>query len=359
VSEREGEEENDDPHGITRLFGREILDRSRHHQDRLIGHAFQYWRRRGFPYPQLTRIEREKEFLRLSALRPDELIQSGVVQTVTVGLRLANSFHPGLWEVPAGRHAKAPIDHFENDETLRKLLSRAPNFWPDRRCWNAQCVRSVLRIYGGGRVSNFRPAAARGIISRYSGAGSVVLDFSAGFGGRLLGCLTLNRRYAGIEPATAQMQGLREMASTLRSLTSTPVELIKGCAEDVMPRLERSSVDLIFSSPPYFKVERYSLEPTQSYCRYPTYDAWKDRFLYPVLIASHRLLKPGGLLIINLADTSRHPIATDMIAMASRLYRRRRVLQLLMHSRPEQRSARTGIAYRWEPVFILQKTRGS
>jgi len=354
VNERGREEEGDDSH-ITRLFGREILNGSRRQQGSWIELAFQYWRGHGFPYPQLTRLEREKEFRRLSALSPEQLIQSGAVQPTTVGLRLANSFHPGLWGVPAGRHARAPMDHFENDETLRKLLSRAPNFWPDRRCWNAQCVRSVLRIYGGGRVSNFRPAAARAIISRYSEAGSTVLDFSAGFGGRLLGCLTLKRHYIGIEPAVAQMRGLCKMASTLRDLTSTSVELIKGCAEDVMPGLQRRSVDLIFSSPPYYKVERYSSEPTQSYQRYPTYDAWKDRFLYSVLAASHRLLKPDGLLVINLADTSRHAIATDMIGLGLRLYRRRRMLKLLMHSRPEQRSTRNGAAYRWEPVFVLQK----
>ena len=346
---------DDDPHGITQLLGREIVEYSPRQQDRRIEQALQYWRRHGFPYPRLTRVEREKEFRQLLALTPNAMIQSGAVQTATVGLRLANSFHPGLWDVSAGRHAKAPVDHFRNDETLRKLLSRAPNFWPGRRCWNAQCIRSLLRIYGGGRVSNFRPAAARAIISRYSEDGSTVLDFSAGFGGRLLGCLTLKRRYMGIEPATAQIRGLRKMASSLRALTSTSVELIKGCAEDVMPLLGPRSVDLIFSSPPYFKVERYSSEPTQSYRRYPTYELWKDQFLYPVLAASHSLLRRGGLLVINTADTSRHPIATDMMDMASRLYSKRRVLKLLMHSRPEQRSSRNGYAYRWEPVFVLQK----
>jgi len=207
-------------------------------------------------------------------------------------------------------------------------------------------------------VSNFRPAAARAIISAYSKAGDTVLDFSAGFGGRLLGCLTLNRRYIGIEPASAQMLGLRNMVIALKGLTSTSVNLIKGCAEDVMSRLDRNSVDIVFSSPPYFKVERYSSEPTQSYHRYPTYGVWIEQFLYPLLVLSHRSLRPGGLLVINVADTVRQPIATDMIAMATRLYRERRVLKLLMHSRPEQRSLRSRAAFRWEPVFVLQKSGG-
>jgi SAM-dependent methyltransferase len=347
---------NDDRYGITRVFGRQVLQSRRQQWNRWIDLAFEYWRARGFPYPQLTAAERLREFRRLSVLNPGDLIQRGMVQAATVGLRLANSFHPGLWEVPAGRHAKAPIDHFKDDQTLRKLLSRAPIFWPNRRCWNEQCVRSAVRIYGGGRVSNFRPAAARGIISRYSEAGSTVLDFSAGFGGRLLGCLTLRRRYLGIEPAAAQIKGLRQMANTLRGIGLSGVDLIRGCAEDEMPNLERGSVDLVFSSPPYFKVERYSSEATQSYQRYPTYEQWKDHFLFPVLAEAHRVLRPGGLLIINVADTRRHPIATDMIGMTSQLYRKIRVLRLLMHSRPEQRSFSTGSAYRWEPVFVLKRT---
>lgn len=344
-----------DPHPITQLFGRQILERPCKQQDQLLAGALAYWRQNGFPYPSLTEEELATEFRGLALLSPANLIRAGAVQPATVGLRLANYFQPGLWTVPAGRHAKAPIDHFLDDNTLRKLLGRAPRFWPDRRCWNAQCVRSAVRIYGGGRVSNFRPAAARAIISKFSKDGDTVLDFSAGFGGRLLGCLTLDRQYVGIEPATAQMKGLRQMERTLRNLSTTSVKLVKGCAEEVMPNLTRRSVDLVFSSPPYFKMERYSPEPTQSCNRYPTYNNWKESFLRPVLHASHRALRNGGLLVVNVADTCRHPIATDLIGMASPLYRVRSVLKLLMHVRPEQRSISCGTKFRWEPVFVFQK----
>jgi DNA modification methylase len=121
-----------------------------------------------------------------------------------------------------------------------------------------------------------------------------------------------------------------------------------------MPRLESESVDLVFSSPPYFNVERYCPENTQSFQRYRTYPAWKANFLQPVLAASHRILRRGGHLVVNVADTAHHAIAQDVEQIARTLFRRHRVLRLLMHSRPLQRS--TGVApYRWEPVLIFEK----
>lgn len=343
-----------DPYGVLTVFGRDVVIRSRRTQARWIDRAVRYWRERGFPYPALNDHEAEREFRSLQRLRASEVIHRRQVAPSTLGLRLANSFHPQIWEIPARRHLRAPVDHFRDDETLRKLLIRAAQFWPDRRCWNAQCVRSVLRIYAGGRVSNFRPAAARAIIDRYSKAGETVLDFSAGFGGRLLGCLTLDRQYLGIEPASAQVAGLQGMLSTLHRYTTASAKLVCGCAEVVMRHLEPRSVDLIFSSPPYFNVERYSSEATQSYRRYPTYLAWRDEFLRPILAASSRTLRHGGHLVLNVADAPPYPLASDACVIASEFFHRRTVLRLLMHSRPLQRAA--GMKpFRWEPVLVFEK----
>jgi len=182
-----------------------------------------------------------------------------------------------------------------------------------------------------------------------------VLDFSAGFGGRLLGCLTLRRRYVGIDPAKEQIHGLRSMLSILADYTPTRARVIKGCAEDVMPRISPESIDLIFSSPPYFNVEKYSADETQSYRRYRTYKGWKENFLNVVLTASYKLLRRGGHLVINVANTPRHAIASDIGTMVSPSLRKCIVLRLLMHSRPSQCAAGE-TDYRWEPVLVFRKT---
>lgn len=295
-----------------------------------------------------------REFKRLERVQPEKVLQRDRLLTSTIGLQLANSFHPEMWSIPAQRHARAPLDHFKDDATLHKLLERAARFWPNRRCWNAQCLRSMFRIYGGGRVSNFRPAVARAVVARYSAPGETVLDFSAGFGGRLLGCLTLERSYIGIDPAGRQVTGLRRMLGALHGLSHSSARIVRACAEDFMPRLEPGTVDLVFSSPPYFKVEKYTGDRSQSYRRYESYETWKRGFLRPVAEASYRVLRPGGHLVINVADTPRYAVAGDLSSIGLGLFGQLRLLKLLMHSRPVQRSEDTQ-QYRWEPVFVFRK----
>lgn len=337
------------------LLGRDILSATPWQQRRWLDQAFSYWRAIGFPYPLLDKEDVEREFEKLQLVRPSDVLSRHRVHASTQGLRLANTFHPQMWSVPAHRHARAPLDHFEDDATLRKLLHRAMRFWPQRRCWNAQCIRSVFRIYAGGRVANFRPAAARAIIARYSTQGQTVLDFSAGFGGRLLGCLTLDRRYIGIDPARSQVAGLRKMLRALRALNISRASIVQACAEDLMPQLESASVDLVFSSPPYFNLEKYSRASSQSYQRYKTYDLWAQNFLRPVIQDSYRVLRPGGHMVINASNTREHAIAGDLEAIGGELFREHHLLKLLMRSRPMQRANGTG-PYRWEPLLVFRKT---
>ena len=335
-------------------LGREVLNANETHRAEMVESAFTFWRARGFPFTQLTEQERTREFELLRDVSSRQVIKGTHVVPTTLGLRLANSFHPQMWRVPAQRHRKSPLDYFEDDEVLRSVLERAPRFWPNRTCWNPQCVRSMFRVYGGGRVANFRPTAAKGLIERYSAAGDVVLDFSAGFGGRLLGCLPLNRYYFGIEPAAAQLQGLHEMVRSLGMHAAAKVQIVGACAEDLLPLLPARSVALVFSSPPYFNVERYSTETTQSYHRYSHYREWSAHFLRPVVEGAHRVLLKGGHLVMNVADVGRYPVATDVLRLAKPLFHARRTLRLVMHTRPLQRAVGSA-AYRWEPVLVFQK----
>ena len=166
----------------------------------------------------------------------------------TVGLRLANAYHPQILAIR--RHGGSPVYFFLDDRRLRDALKKSARFYPNRRCWNAQCLRSVLRFRHRSRVSSFRPAVARALYQRFSPDRARLLDFAAGFGGRLLGALTLSRHYGGIDPAARQVEGSLRMAADLARLTIGTPEIMSGCAEELLPLLTGGAFDAILSSPP-------------------------------------------------------------------------------------------------------------
>src|SRR5215510_3471957 len=70
-------------------------------------------------------------------------------------------------------------------------------------------------------------------------------------------------------------------------------ELYCGRSEDLMKRIEPNSVALSFWSPPYFVGKEYEIDET--------YDSWQE-MLRQVIALHSDVLKPGGFMVINIAD---------------------------------------------------------
>jgi len=340
---------------ILNMFGRDFAMMPAHEQKMSIEAAHSYWRHTGFPYPQLPRHEVEIEFDRLKRVSSANVIRAGQAVHSTVGLRLANSFHPQMWRVRL--HGSSPLDRFEDDQSLRLALRKAAQFWPNRRCWNAQCIRSVFRVLHRSRVANFRPTVARALMERYSRDNDCVLDFSAGYGGRLLAALTLHRKYIGIDPATDQIKGCAQMIKDLAPLAVARASLSQGCAEDILPRWPVNSFNLILSSPPYYDTERYSIEPDQSYLRYPDYVRWRNEFLAAVISESFRVLQKNAYLVINTANVGIYPIADDTVKLGNRIFGHKpTVIRMLLPHLPARRASELGSNFKWEPIFVFKKS---
>ena len=165
-------------------------------------------------------------------------------------------------------------------------------------------MATTLRKYV---ASQFKPSIAKAF---YDYFGSVnVLDFSAGWGDRLAGfyCGETTSHYVGIDPNTLNHPNYQRQVEFYKKHQTffeeeKKVDLICEPAEDVDYSKYENHFDTIFTSPPYFNVEKYSDEDTQSYVRYKNIDSWNKNFLHKAIGKMIPTLKKDGILAVNIAD---------------------------------------------------------
>lgn len=206
---------------------------------------------------------------------------------------------------------------FENDVKLR----RAINFCYKHRDVGERSVypshvRRALELVSGGSIQNFKPMNARAVWEYICPVfGGRVLDFSAGYGGRMLGAMTSNIRYSytGIDPNTKTFNALNALGHLINGVTGTEFSMHHTTSEDFVP--EKSYYDAAFSSPPYFNLETYSDEPTQCMNRYTNLDNWFEFYVEPTLKMIHTALVPGAIYAVNIAD---YNIGNNFFAISER-----------------------------------------
>ena len=130
------------------------------------------------------------------------------------------------------------------------------------------------------------------------------------------------------------------------------------CAEDIYMN---EKFDTVFTSPPYFNIERYNQEDNQSWKRYKKLNNWLDGFLFPVLEKSWNALNSGGTMIINISDVySNHTInriCDPMNDFISRLSgaNYNGAIGLRMAKRPNSKAVKSdGIFV--EPMWVWKKS---
>jgi SAM-dependent methyltransferase len=334
--------------------GAEWQNWPRARQDAFIREAVRYWRNKGFPYFALTDEDIRRELMWLKAYDVNRVFVGDEIIASNLGLRLANYFHPQMWHVRCTRYL-SPFEAFCNDGRLAAAIRRALTIWPDRFPANGSSVRGILKTFSNTvGVSNFRPTVAAAIIQRYTPPCGHVLDFAAGYGGRLLGAQITGRMYYGIDPSVSQVKGMTKMIAACRMAGyASPAVIRRGAAETILPLLPPASFDLVFSSPPYFDREKYGTERDQSFLRYPTLEEWRERFLKKVIDESARLLSPNGYLVLNVCEKPLD-IAAMTLAMAQHNYLLNKIWKMRLAKLPYKRSNRSEV-YKWEPILVFKK----
>jgi hypothetical protein len=150
-------------------------------------------------------------------------------------------------------------------------------------------LKGLFSLYLG-NIGVFRPILVKDIICRYRPR--VMLDFTMGWGGRLVGACCENiEKYIGIDLNTNLELPYREMVDTLKPLTTTKVELYFKSALDV--DYSKMDYDFVLTSPPYYNLEMYNKSKQLSK------EEWTTTFYIPVFTKTFENLKQGGHYCLN------------------------------------------------------------
>ena len=270
-------------------------------KDKKIELLFQYFRKNGFPNYNIKDYNSHKELLKVINFDDNKILDGDKIKQVMNGCGFLWTYFPHWIEIPCGNDT-ALIDNWNDDDKLRALIRKTYD-WQLKHGngkFTINRIRQNAKVYCSKQsVSNFRPTVAKYIYNTYGNKG-VVFDMCSGFGGRLLGFLASNcKKYIGCEPSTKTYEGLIQLKNDF-SYVDKKVEIHKLGCEDII--LEPNSVDLCFTSPPYFDTEKYSNEETQSYIKYPNKTEWLEGFLYTMFYKCFKILKDNGYLILNIAN---------------------------------------------------------
>ena len=150
---------------------------------------------------------------------------------------------------------------------------------------------------------HFTQSLAAAVIREYSAAGDLVLDPFGGFGTVPLVAMALDRRAVAVELQPDRAEIIRRRAPG--------ADVIVGDSRE-LERLVSGPVDLCLTSPPYMSLVDHPENPLTGYATddgdYPTYLGE----LGAVFGAVAGLLRPGGHLVVNVANVRDGEVITPL-----------------------------------------------
>lgn len=286
--------------------------------------VFNYYREKGFPYEEVSEQDIIQSFHDLVEFDVSSVIndEGYISNSGSLCLNVCRFFNNNyFWKAKGDSKSFSIEDVFYDDQKFKKVLR-------NRMGWNTSkedgtirpylfgisdvIIRQGIRNSGlGYGVSNFRPTIAK---LNYTQVAEIlekkklsIYDYSAGWGARALAAASLGYDYVAVDPLTADnintmIEFLNQHCkSDLTSETGFNGKCYKTGAEDGFVK-SFSPVDLVYSCPPYFTLERYSEDETQSYNETKNYKDWINLWWRSVVKNSDKILNPGGVFGLVIKD---------------------------------------------------------
>jgi len=252
---------------------------------------------RGFIAPE--------DVLKIGEYRRSSRIVSGKSDVTTIGT-ISDYFSE-----PVRVHCK----FLRNEPIINYYQSHIPEIVDDLRRYklpiNSMQLRESLWRSRNKQCTTFKPKLIKLCIGMFGEGGiyrdgqntiKKVLDISAGWGDRLVGCMASNIDvYHAFDPNVAMQNAYQEI---IEFLGPHAVNKKIQCRIEPLPfedaPLQQNYYDLVMSSPPYFMMEIYSKDRTQSTSTAQSEREWYTKYLKRWIDKCYGALKSRGILCLNI-----------------------------------------------------------
>ena len=225
-----------------------------------------------------------------------------MASTQRVGMKLCEHFFPNFFDIE-NKDGNSFKSLWKADK-LEKVLrwNRKSHSTP----YLSELRRGIYFNYKLAKSTMYRPQMAKMVVTNLGA--KRVLDPCAGWGGRMLGVVAAGAEYVAFEPNTETYEGLLKLIKLLG--IEDKVRIIKDSALE-MDKYDIGEFDLILTSPPYFDLEVYSHEDTQSIKGCDTYSMWVNNFLKPLIELSISHMKQNGWSCWNVHNVGKMKMIDD------------------------------------------------
>ena len=259
-----------------------------------------------YPYRNISEQEAIDDFLALKRLVQGTINPRSISGNKTVD-----------WGTEKARRKtkyrnKSFVEMWDNKERRKKMLEFAKRLkkkQPSRSI--ASAIRSAIDLQWGS-VNTMRAAAAAQMYKKYKA--TRVLDFTAGWGARMIAAMALDIDYIGIDTNKALIPGYKRIIKLLKPYTKSKVKMIWKEAQKVNYS-KLGKYDYVFTSPPYEYLEAYEnmtnyenkgskIKQPSSSQRIKIDDSAKfyDEFLVPTLKKAYKYLPKNKFICLNMPD---------------------------------------------------------
>ena len=264
------------------------------------------WTDNSYPYRSISNQEAIDDFLSLKRMAKGDINPSSLAGNKTVD-----------WGTERARRKTKYRNHsfiemWNRKDRRKKMMEFARRIHKkDPRRAIEGAIRSAIDLQWG-TVNTMRAAAAVQMYKKYKA--TRVLDFTAGWGARMIAAMALDIDYIGIDTNTDLKPGYAKIIKLLKPYTKSKVKMVWKEAQKVNYS-KLGKYDYVFTSPPYEYLEAYEnmtnyekkgskiVQPSSSQ-KIKMDDSAKfyEEFLVPTLKKAYKYLPRNKFICLNMPD---------------------------------------------------------